>query len=541
VDFLNRAIAQISELFRGLSPAARITTALLLVTIVVSIALLFNHQFSDGDRYLFGGEPVAFTEINGMTAAFGKAGLKDFELEGNRIRVPRGKYADYMAALADAGMLPRNFLDPIKKSLEGNILVDRKTREEKIKVATQEQLAEIISRMKGIEWATVMYNVENLSSLDAKKIVTASVTVKPIGSQALTDDQVQKIRLAVGPSIGAAPESVSVIDDNGNPYPGAAPGEVGANKNDYLATKQKFEQQYTQQIRQAISFVPGAIVVVNVDLNSAVDNSIPAATPVDPKLIPPAGQTDSAPIRSNTSLPDSHSSQLAQQGLPNMPAVIANLVGGHAHTMPPGADRTARDISEGSQSQVRRPIPLTLKRVTASIGIPASYYEDVWRRQQPGLSLKEIERQEQAKIEKYVLLQLPVLEQAADDASRLVVKTFQPVSTSAAETPTPEARALAWCGEHAGPIGMGFLGLVSLLMVRSIARGPTRDSASDSQANLTITREDSDGQWSAPNSATLQANRSTRQPSLRDELVDMVRDDPDAAANVLRRWISAAS
>ena len=88
---------------------------------------------------------------------------------------------------------------------------------------------------------------------------------------------------------------------------------------------------------------------------------------------------------------------------------------------------------------------------------------------------------------------------------------------------------------------MGFLGLASLLMVRSIARGPTRDSASDSQTNLTMTREDNDGRWPATDSVSLPSNHLASEPSLRDELADMVRDDPDAAANVLRRWISAAS
>jgi flagellar biosynthesis/type III secretory pathway M-ring protein FliF/YscJ len=39
----------------------------------------------------------------------------------------------------------------------------------------------------------------------------------------------------------------------------------------------------------------------------------------------------------------------------------------------------------------------------------------------------------------------------------------------------------------------------------------------------------------------LHAAPSTAAPSLHDELAEMVRDDPDAAADVLRRWISAAS
>jgi len=538
VNFLNNAVAQIGELFRSLSPATRITTVLLLVAVAVSFAFLFNHQFSGGDCYLFGGEPVASTEINAMTAAFGKAGLKDFELEGNRIRVSRGKYADYMAALADAGVLPRNFLDPIKKSLEGNsIIVDRKTREEKIKVAQQEQLAEIVSRMRGIEWATVMYNVENQMSLDAKRIVTASVTVKPVGSQTLTDDQVQKIRLAVGPPIGAAPESVSVIDDNGNPYPGTASGESAAGKSDYLATALKYEQQYAQRIRQAISFVPGAVVTVNVDLHAELDDAV-VGSRANSNLAPLWDRNDSALAGSDTLSNATQSAQLGKVSRPNMPAAIADLIGGHA-----GATARQGDAGDDGQSKVRRPIPMTPKRVTASVGIPASYYEDVWRRQQPGLSLKEIERQEQAKIENFVLPQLPVpAGAAADAAGRLVVRTFQPISAPSAEKPTPEDRALSWCGEHAGPIGMGFLGLVSLLMVRSITRGrPTRNSASDSEATLTINAEDDDGQWPTHNSARLHGNRSATAPSLRDELADMVRDDPDAAANVLRRWISAAS
>ena len=102
-----------------MTPAARITTALLLVVIVVSVAYLFNHQLSGSDAYLFGGDPVRSSELPGMLAAFGKKNLTDYELEGNRIRVPHGKQAVYMSALADDGALPHNFLDPLKNSLSG--------------------------------------------------------------------------------------------------------------------------------------------------------------------------------------------------------------------------------------------------------------------------------------------------------------------------------------------------------------------------------------------------------------------------------------
>ena len=102
MDFVNKAIAQLSDLFRSMTPAARITAGMLLVVIVVSVTYLFNHQFSSGDAYLFGGEAVSASEIPAMQAAFGKVGLNDAEFDGNRIRVPRGKQAAYVAALAEA-------------------------------------------------------------------------------------------------------------------------------------------------------------------------------------------------------------------------------------------------------------------------------------------------------------------------------------------------------------------------------------------------------------------------------------------------------
>jgi hypothetical protein len=46
-----------------------------------------------------------------MQAAFGKANLSGYVVEGNRIRIPRGQQSAYLGALADSGALPANFGD----------------------------------------------------------------------------------------------------------------------------------------------------------------------------------------------------------------------------------------------------------------------------------------------------------------------------------------------------------------------------------------------------------------------------------------------
>ena len=96
MDFLNKAFAQFSDLFRSMTPGSRITAGLLLVVAAVSVGYLFQHQASGGDEYLFGGAAMQTPTLQKMEEAFGKAGLNGFVIEGGRVKVPH----------AAAGRLP---------------------------------------------------------------------------------------------------------------------------------------------------------------------------------------------------------------------------------------------------------------------------------------------------------------------------------------------------------------------------------------------------------------------------------------------------
>ena len=322
MDFLNKALAQLNELFRSMTPAGRITAVLLVVVIIISGGYLFNHQFSSADGFLFGGEPVAAGQLPAMEAAFGKKNLTDYELEGNRIKVPQGKQAVYMAALADAGAMPHNFLDSLKNSLDsGGMFVDRQKREALLKVGLQDELSKIIGQMNGIEWAKVLYNVELPETFNARKSITASVTVKPVGSQTLSTEQVQMIRQAVGPAIGASPESVSVIDSNGRAYPGGEPGGGDVTQDRYLNTKLEYEQKFTDRIRPLLGFVKGAVVTVNVELHPELEDD-ESSNKVDPKPVAYDVADSNKSSTSNTSLPSGRPGMANQGGVLNAPAAV---------------------------------------------------------------------------------------------------------------------------------------------------------------------------------------------------------------------------
>ena len=559
MDFVNKAIAQLSDLFRSMTPAARITAGMLLVVIVVSVTYLFNHQFSSGDAYLFGGEAVAASEIPAMQAAFGKAGLNDAEFDGNRVRVPRGKQAAYIGALADAGALPHNFGDVMKHMFEtSNFMISKAKQEAMTKLALQVELSNIIRKMHGIEDASVLYDVQSQGGLYNQKSISASVQVKPQGNQALTGEQVKMIRYTVsGALAGLAPESVSVIDRNGRTFPGGAPGsDADASQDPYLSRKLEYQQKCTESISQALlSFVKGAVVTVNVDLNPVMED-VESTTKFDPKTVPVVVTEKNQSLNSSPVVPNGRPG-LGGQGGFNAPATLAGANG--SKTEDEKTDRSEKSLA-GQETHQIKTAGLTPKRVTVSVGIPSSYFEDIWRSRNPSppgsapktpdqAALDQIKTEAMANIQKYVTQVLPAIDETSKDVVKQVfVNSFPSLPVAEIEKPSTADHAMLWFTNHASSVGMALLALFCLLMVRSILRAVRAPAAAaTSQLELKVAAtpvedlqepEDTSGDVPQPR---LRRRRSKSGPSLRDDLVEIVREDPDAAANILRSWIGSAN
>ena len=153
MDFLNKAFAQLSELFRSMTPAARLTVGLLLVVVIVSLGYLFRSEVTSGaDAYLMNGESISPSLLPAMEAAFDKAHLENYEIQGTKIRVPHGQQAAYIGALAEAKALPPNFGSFFREALEqGGPFDTKQQRDERNRYAIQKNLSLWISKMTNIE------------------------------------------------------------------------------------------------------------------------------------------------------------------------------------------------------------------------------------------------------------------------------------------------------------------------------------------------------------------------------------------------------
>jgi flagellar M-ring protein FliF len=543
MDFLNKAFLQLKDLLRSMSPGARITAALLLVMVVVSLTYLFRYHMAGPDGYLLNGEVFSQDELRAMQVAFGKEGLNGWDFENLKVRIPRGQQGAFMAALAKNDALPRRSGDFIEKALANtNVLMDSQHKQLVYKAAKEKEFAGQIRHMPDIQDAFVMFDVDTKRGFASQTIATASVGVIPRGSAALNAQDASAIRsIIVGGIAGMKPENVKVVDlIHGRTF---GDGSAGDPLGDDLATHtEHWVQFYKSQIQERLT-IAGARVSVNVQLDPT-KASRERTSKLDPK--PTVASTTS---KSKTKQQDG----TAPAGAPG---VIANQAQSMRPTTGKGSHQEEDETFEqttnafGSTTTEKDVAGYAVKRVTASVGIPASYFENIWRHRQgivagtepkkpPQAELDQIRTQEITKIRDAILLVLPAPEGVTDPANLVSVVEYTDIPPEPVPEPGMPERVSNWFTEHWTTLGLIVLALVSLLILRSMLRAAP---AADEPLRAPVAQATGHSGSETPKKEESAAERRLKRltgsgPSLRDELTQLVTEDPDAAANILRNWI----
>jgi flagellar M-ring protein FliF len=559
MDFVNKAYAQAYELFRSLSPGARVVAGLLLAGIVVSLVYLFQFQVSAGDEFLLGGRPFSASELTAIEAAFAKAGLSQSVIDGNRIRIPRGQKAEYLAALADSSALPADFYNYLDEATAAdNPFSSTKSMEMRRWNAKQKELALIIARMRGIESATVQFDEEIKSGLTRQKHKTAMVAVQTTGG-ALEDGQLKAIRNVIASAYAGLDRNDITITDmtSGLSFGGApGPGGVPEGESIYATHKTTLERFYQRKIADQLAMIPGVIVGINAELNPELEHSI-RTVKLDPKPVP---------INSRESTKESTTTAPQVSG---RPGAVANGVGNQAQSVASSTGSGGSTLTEsqsdiqtvpGFEESVTDKVGLIPTIVTASIEVPASYFLEVWRQRNPpaaGATPKEPEASDLAKIEtettnrikETVRNLLPPVAQGTNPYPHIVVSTYTDLPGQPAAEPSLAATSGTWLADNWQTLAVIGVGLISLLMLRSMIRSPATSprpaaASTDSQhagPRLAVMETDSAESEGPEPEKVLRRRFQSSGPDLRAELQEIVKENPDAAATILRAWIGEAA
>ena len=540
---------QLTDLFRSMSPGSRITAGLLLVVVVVSLGYLFTGQIASPDTDLMNGLPVEPALIPAMEAAFKNADLESYEIRGTQILVPRGQKATYMAALADAGALPPNIHAVLEEPLKNaSSFMSSSERKDRQKVAKQKFLGMVISSMPGIQTAFVVYEAKKKGGLARDEVTTASVTVKPVVSDELSDKQISAIRHLVASGINTPAKNVMIVDMAGGNYYGDPEGDGGGAESKFVALKRVHAEDFRAKILKTLRYVPGVNVAVNVELN-------------------PERKWTETDIKHDTKgfaiseMDESLSESSETPGVAGPPGVGAQGGGMTPMRLPGTAfSKGSNTSTEGTKREVSS-IPnvtqkdiekegLTPRRVTVSVAVPSSYFAKIWHErnkpeegQEPGTpeqaDLDKIRATEELTIKKSIAILLPPTEGTVDPSDLVQVTTFQDIPPLEMPVPGMSENAMVWFGQYWSTVGMIGLAAFSLVMLRSMVRstGPEPELSGPRLASI----KGEGGERSDEEDIEHRLSRFAGSGrSLRDELSELVKEDPDAAANILKGWIGSA-
>jgi flagellar M-ring protein FliF len=556
MDFLNQAIEQVRELFLSMTPAARLTAGLLAAVIGVSLGFLFQRQTSGPNEYLFGGVMLSPHDANRVELAIAQAGLSGWEREGNRIRVPRGNKAEYLAAVESAGVMPRdvnNIMPDVYK--ETSPFDSNRTQQGREKAANEQRLSMLVSARDGIESAKVIYDITRTGGLRQRSKGTASVMVRPEPNQPLQGRQIKEIKQMVASAIAdLSMADVNVTDESNGSYYGNMGAEVTADLFDdpYYVTRLRYEQWVESKIANLISYIPNVRIMVTAELDDTKSLRSRKVTP----------EGEPVPLRDKNREEETSSTRKENGGRPGPEAQGPSRTGAEPELAID--ESTSNNLDKetenyiGSNEEILEQAGLTPKRVRASIAIPSSYLESIWRennQDQPedakpeATALMALENAVKEKIQKAIMPLLPRLEPGKDPFEQIELTVFQSFTTPPVEQPSMASHASAWLGQNTNNLIMGGLALASLVMLRSAVKsispsGPAPALASPA-LSIHQTEENPLDQASGAGAEEEQRPRPRlklkKGASLKDDLADIVNENPEAAASILRGWIDNAA
>ncbi|MEQ8208568.1 MAG: hypothetical protein RH917_01950 [Lacipirellulaceae bacterium] len=530
-----------------MTPAARITAALLLGVIVVSLGYLFQQHSSGADEYLFNGEILSSREADAVEAALAKSKVSGVERKGNRFLVPSDKKLQLMGDIASAGALPANFDTLMDEALEVSPFMPHKLQMQRVKSAKERKLSMIVRNMDGITDAKVMYDIREPQGFTKEKI-SATVSVRPESGETLNAKRQKMIRMAVAGAIaGLNPSDVTILDQSsGSEFAGGGSGVSAEDFDDpYYRTRTNYERLMQRRIEDLLASIPG----IRVQVNAEVDKTLT----FESHRRKSDGETQTYHERIQTEETSNERVEGGQQ-----PGITAQGPGRSA------PEETAKLVSktETKDNQTDSFVPtadevitesgLTPTNVQASIAVPTSYINRVWREKNPDAGpddqppadlLTKIEDETARKIKESVSNLLP--KQVAKENFSDVKVTFLPtLPPPPVEEPSVVTEGLFWASSNLNTILTAGFALVGLVMLRSMVKSIPHTEPPASLAVAEITVEEGASTAEGEPKETAEERRPKlklkKGSNLKDDLADIVKEDPDAAAAILRTWISNA-
>lgn len=433
---------------------------------------------------LLGGRVLRDIELAQIELAFSEQGLTDYRRRDGRILIPRPQRHEYLAALSRCAALPYALRVESDRDRQGVGLfeseAERRRRRDDDKARNLGR--KIITTFDNIAWASVDYDTRSVGGFDPTVIQSASVVLVPADGQPIAPTEIRAIRdFVCGAYAGMESDQVTVID--------ASSRKTFRGDEDPLQQRRReLEYELEQRLTELLSGYEGLRI---------------AATS---EVVPHAGGRDPAEASAKP-----------------QPAKVLSVAG----------------------------VGLAMR---VSVGVPESQFHRQWVRdqhaRQPGVT-----RVQRPSAEQIETIKEGVFQNIRDAVTPFIAGRSEPAEQAIRLWSFPDAdRTFAYADQAAPATSIKLLvatarqhvwlvaPLAALLLIALIFAG----SAAMMRLQSTTTERDPAEPVTAPlpprsPHPASSAVASPDESKLKDELADMVEQNPELAAQIVHSWMVDAA
>ncbi len=557
---------QAQSLFAGMNPQSKLIAILLVVAIAVSCGMLVSNQTGReaNGTFLFDGTKFNEEQLSKFELALATAGLNEWNRVDGKLRIPEGKKSEYYKAIANAKVAPVGLHSRLAEALkETNFLEPTRTTDAKHLQARLAAISSALEEMPFVQSALVVFDAER-EGFSAKRTRVASIAIQTRQQVALTAEQAHAIIRYVSTSIaGLRQEDISLIEvDKGRTWTG---------QNDPMALEQEryyqIKKQQERDLKQRAEYLLADYGNVRLDVSVELDPTLSEETSrvnYDPK---------STTIQSSTTRKDTDNQRVSNGGRPGTePNALANRSASISQT--PDQVSKGKESSESTKqvvgstlSTVRR-AGLQTKQVSFSVMVPFSYYRTAyigeWLQLNPGkteadapnfdeaaLATKRQQVETNIKNVLATIVQTPT--PGEDKTPNITVGHYIDFPEAVEPAPSLASQGLEWLTRSWQTLLLAFVALIAIASMRSFAKSSSHgenkpfengfDIPLDDALDIQLSGLDDEEEFSSQDTALEERSKprlKTTGNDLKTELTTMVRENPDAAATLLRNWIGGS-
>ncbi|MCM2371393.1 flagellar M-ring protein FliF C-terminal domain-containing protein [Aporhodopirellula aestuarii] len=543
---LKDILQQFRNVFLSMPVPSRVIAGLLITVIVIALGFLVRGSGSPQTEYLLGGKLLDEKDLDAAELAFGSAGLTGWKRDGRRMEIPIAQRSEFLRALEASAAMPSSLRSHIQAAIDSSTPFESsEQRLARVGHAKERDLSDNISKFPDVKTASVTYDLGERMGLSRGRKQSASVVVQPEGLDPLPRARIQMIKEMIRASFaGMQIDDVQVTDTNATSMPGDAEND------DPMSKKRREEESYYEnKIRSQLAGYGQIHVKTFADIDPTMGIE-KASLKFDAQ--PTTLSETRRKFENESSRPMPGGVPGAQaNALSNRPVKIEATT----QTTKTKEDQTSSNRVAGQEYETTRTAALAVKRIRVSIGLPMSYYRQVHQhnflQSNPDKKPEDIEAMSDDELQKLrdstklaiqsaVTPLLPEVSAGEDRFPLVEVWDYPDLPERAvASTGTGQA-ALTWLADSWQTIAMLLLAATALLVARGAMKsmGGDSDPAGFSEGfglelpAPPVVVEEKEGKYE---------QMEITGGSLKDELVDLVEDNPEVAANVIRSWVGEAA